>query len=515
MGLARIVGTTQGAAKQSLSEGVAGQLRARRALLAAVAMIITIGVVVGVVTGGLTGLAHQGLYASGLWSRNGPSTLPAQARTDSPNPTPTPTPTASASTSASAKNSTKGPRPVLAAATSGPVPDREALAARIAAVRAQGAQGNYSGAVVDVGSGKTVFRHQARQPRIPASTMKLLTVATALSTFGPQHTFTTSVVQPKKNRIILIGGGDPYLATSSRAGAYPRRASITDLARATAERLRRDKISRVSLGYDASLFTGPAWNPAWPSFYVDQVTPVSALWVDEGRAGGGSPGPRVRDPAGQAAAVFAAALRKQGVRVTGVRPAKAPRTAAKLASVSSMPLERIVERLLMVSDNDAAEVLFRQVAVGAKRKGSSAEAAKAVRAVLKKLGVWVDGTTIVDGSGLSRETEVPAATMAHLLRHAAQSRHPELRAVITGLPVAGVEGSLRNRYSGAKSLAGRGFVRGKTGTLRNVRSLAGLVRTRDGSVLVYAFLVNDPTTDFAAKVWLDGVSVAIATCGCR
>jgi D-alanyl-D-alanine carboxypeptidase/D-alanyl-D-alanine-endopeptidase (penicillin-binding protein 4) len=42
-----------------------------------------------------------------------------------------------------------------------------------------------------------------------------------------------------------------------------------------------------------------------------------------------------------------------------------------------------------------------------------------------------------------------------------------------------------------------------------------LVRTRDGSVLVYAFLVNNPTSDYAARVWLDGVSVAIATCGCR
>ena len=331
MGLARIVGTTQGAAKQSLSEGVAGQLPARRALLAAVAMTITIGVVVGVVTGGLTGLAHQGLCASGLWSRNGPSTLPAQARTDSPIQLRL-RPRLRARRPARRPRTRPGPRPVLAAATSGPVPDREALAARIAAVRAQGAQGDYSGAVVDVGSGKTVFRHQARQPRIPASTMKLLTVATALSTFGPQHTFTTSVVQPKKNRIILIGGGDPYLATSSRAGAYPRRASITDLARATAERLRRDKISR-SVWATTPLSHRSGLEPGLAEFYVDQVTPVSALWVDEGRAGGGSPGPRVRDPAGQAAAVFAAALRKQGVRVTGVRPAKAPRTAAKLASV--------------------------------------------------------------------------------------------------------------------------------------------------------------------------------------
>ena len=93
-----------------------------------------------------------------------------------------------------------------------------------------------------------------------------------------------------------------------------------------------------------------------------------------------------------------------------------------------MPLQRIVEQVLMVSDNDGAEVLFRQVAVGNKRKGSSAEAVKAVRAVLTKLGVWVDGTTLTDGSGLARETKVPAATMVRVLGLAAQHQHPELRA---------------------------------------------------------------------------------------
>ena len=457
-------------------------------------MIVTVGVVIGVATGAFAGLAREGMYATGLWSQNGPSTLPAESPSDLPTPTPAPT------TSPSPTEPSVGqPQPVLVPATSGPAPDRKVLAARIAAVRVKDARGTYSGAVLDVGTGKLVFRHQAGKARIPASTMKLLTSAAALATYGPEHTFTTSVVKAKGNRIILVGGGDPYLAKKSRADAFPKRASITDLARATAAKLRKSKTTRVSLGYDTSRFSGPAWNPAWPSVYGDQVTPVSALWVDEGRVNGGSPGPRVSDPAGSAAAAFAAALRQQGVRVTSVRPAKAPRSAAKVASVSSMPLQRIVEQVLMVSDNDGAEVLFRQVAVGNKRKGSSAEAVKAVRAVLTKLGVWVDGTTLTDGSGLARETKVPAATMVRVLGLAAQHQHPELRALITGLPVAGVEGSLRSRYFDDESEAGRGAVRGKTGTLRKVHSLAGLVRTRDGSVLVFAFLINNPKNDYAGQ----------------
>ena len=180
-----------------------------------------------------------------------------------------------------------------------------------------------------------------------------------------------------------------------------------------------------------------------------------------------------------------------------------------------MRLERIVEHVLMISDNDAAEVLFRHAAIGAGKAGSIAEATKVVRSELTKLGIWGPGMTINDGSGMARQTKVPADAMVKMLRLAAGKQHPELRAVITGLPVAGVEGSLRIRYFDDQSLAGRGVVRGKTGTLNKVRARAGLVRTADGSLLVYAFLINKPKNEYNAVVWLDRVTTAISTCGCR
>jgi D-alanyl-D-alanine carboxypeptidase/D-alanyl-D-alanine-endopeptidase (penicillin-binding protein 4) len=120
-----------------------------------------------------------------------------------------------------------------------------------------------------------------------------------------------------------------------------------------------------------------------------------------------------------------------------------------------------------------------------------------------------------DGSGLARETRVPADSMVKMFRMAAGQQHPELRAVITGLSVAGVEGSLKRRYFDDQSLAARGLVRGKTGTLNKVRSLAGFVRTTDGSLLAFAFLINKPKNEYAAMVWLDRVTAAISTCGCR
>ena len=180
-----------------------------------------------------------------------------------------------------------------------------------------------------------------------------------------------------------------------------------------------------------------------------------------------------------------------------------------------MPLERIVEHLIMVSDNDAAEVIYRQAAVGAGKPGSIVEANKVVRAELSKLGIWGAGMTINDGSGLARQTKVPADSMVKMLRVAADQQHPELRAVITGLSVAGVEGSLKRRYFDDQSMTARGVVRAKTGTLNKVRSLAGVVRTADGSLLAFAFLINNPKNEYAAMVWLDHVTAAISRCGCR
>jgi D-alanyl-D-alanine carboxypeptidase/D-alanyl-D-alanine-endopeptidase (penicillin-binding protein 4) len=180
-----------------------------------------------------------------------------------------------------------------------------------------------------------------------------------------------------------------------------------------------------------------------------------------------------------------------------------------------MPLERIVEQVLMASDNDAAEVLFRHVAVAGGRSGSVGQARKQVKVTLTKLKAWHEDTAVYDGSGLSRNNQIGAETLSRLLRLAAQESHPELRGLITGLPVAGVEGSLKGRFDAAETSAVRGMVRGKTGTLRQVYSLAGFVRTTDGTLVVYAFITNGATGEYAAKSWLDKVAAAVARCGCQ
>src|SRR6185503_21350206 len=102
------------------------------------------------------------------------------------------------------------------------------------------------------------------------------------------------------------------------------------------------------------MFSGPATSPAWEPSYVpsDVVSPISALWVDEGRVRAGF-AERSTDPVAAAAAAFVGGLRRHGITVRGDPDvAAAPPDAAALAQVESAPLARIVEHVLELSDNE-------------------------------------------------------------------------------------------------------------------------------------------------------------------
>jgi D-alanyl-D-alanine carboxypeptidase/D-alanyl-D-alanine-endopeptidase (penicillin-binding protein 4) len=344
----------------------------------------------------------------------------------------------------------------------------------------------------------------------PASTMKLLTTTAALAALGPDHRFETTVVA-RGRRITLVGGGDPMLARSPQDD-WPQGADVRSLARQAAADLGRRKPVRIS--YDASLFTGPAENPYWRADYIpdDIVSPITALWVDEGIAADRSE--RVDDPARDAAAAFAAALADQGVRVQGdPTPGRAPAGARTVATVSSPPLSQIVEHVILVSDNEGAEVLAHHVGLALGKGGSFAGGAQGVRQVLADLGVPLDGVVIRDGSGLSRRNLVRTGTMLEVLRAAADE--PDLRAVVTGLPVGGFTGSLTFRFADAPA-AGVGRVRAKTGTLGGVRSLAGIATDQAGTPMVFVLAADRirEVNSVDAQVDLDNLAGALGACRC-
>ncbi|MGH3308163.1 MAG: D-alanyl-D-alanine carboxypeptidase/D-alanyl-D-alanine endopeptidase [Nocardioides sp.] len=352
-------------------------------------------------------------------------------------------------------------------------------------------------------------------PAKPASTTKLLTATAALDALGPDHEFETTVVGDGAGGIVLVGGGDPFLERRPVSG-WPRGADVASLARKTATALDERGRGKVRVSYDDSLFSGPAENPNWRKDYVPDgvVSPITALWVDEGRDASGFG--RVADPSAEAAAEFARALERAGIRVVGeLARERAERGAPVLARATGAPLAQVVERVLEVSDNEGAEVLARHVGLAVSGKGSSAAGTDAVISTLRRLGVRTAGAEVYDGSGLSRKNRIDPDTLVDVLRLASAEDHPDLRSTVTGLPVAGFTGSLAFRFSEAP-VPGRGRVRAKTGTLTGVSALAGVATDLDGVPMVFALVADRvklrDTLD--AQEALDDLAAALGACHC-
>jgi D-alanyl-D-alanine carboxypeptidase/D-alanyl-D-alanine-endopeptidase (penicillin-binding protein 4) len=354
----------------------------------------------------------------------------------------------------------------------------------------------------------------------PASTLKLLTTATALAQLGADARFETTVVRiPGTRQLVLVGGGDPLLTdvvrrTPQELDDYPRQASLADLARQTATVIAAGGVAEVSLSYDDSLFAGPEVSPRWKPTYVPEsiVSPITPLWVNEGRE---KPGLAKRsiDPSLAAARRFAELLKARGVKVAGkIIARRAPAGARQLATASSAPLAALVEHTLELSDNEAAEVLLRQAAIASGRAGSFAAGVATVRATMRSLGVDLTGARIFDGSGLSRDDRLPVWSLIQVLQAAARSDRADLRAVLTTLPVAGFNGSLAYRFSDAPN--GLGLVRAKTGTLTGVHGLAGLAVTRGGDAIVFATVADRVPVlrTLPVRAQLDRIAAALTSC---
>jgi serine-type D-Ala-D-Ala carboxypeptidase/endopeptidase (penicillin-binding protein 4) len=371
-----------------------------------------------------------------------------------------------------------------------------------------------TGAVVDLASGRPVVKLGDEDPAMPASTTKLLTTTAALSALGPETRFTTRVVAAGKGRIVLVGGGDPFLASKPLPSAYPQHADVQTLAAATAAALKQQGRTKVRLGYDDSLFSEPSFNPDWPAHYLPEhvVSKVTALWVDEGRPAVGSG--RVDDPSLYAAQTFGAALVANGIKVVGTPVHGVASGGRELAAVQSAPLREVAARILEVSDNEGAEVLSHQVGVAVAHSGTFADGAAAVTQTIKALGVTAP-FDIHDGSGLSRENRIAPMALVQVLRLAVDPAHPELNAVATALPVAGFTGSLTNRFD-QPFPDSRGLVRAKTGTLTNVSSLAGIAVDQDGHEMVFALMADriDKPDETKAQHALDAAAGALGGCHC-
>lgn len=377
-----------------------------------------------------------------------------------------------------------------------------------------------TGIVLDAVTGRRLFGHQADQPTAPASTMKIATAVAALETLGPDYTIPTTVVPgPRPGTIVLVGGGDPTLtAAAPSPGADPsaQPASLATLADATARALHARGATKVKLAYDTSRYTGPVLHPIGIN---GNIAPVTPLMTDEGRVDPDSTesAPRVPDPAASAAQRFAGMLQARGITVTGTSSSDAAAFGPSIAQVRSMPLSALVERMLTNSDNDIAEALARQTAIGAHQPAGFSGGTQAASRALAKLGLPLGGTVFLDGSGLDRDDRLTADLLSRLLATAASPAHPELRSVLSGLPIAGFTGTLSDRFNASEhgGAGAAGLVHAKTGTLTGVNTLAGTVVDADGRLLVFAFMTSGTSDPNAAVAALDRLATAVTGCGCH
>ena len=166
---------------------------------------------------------------------------------------------------------------------------------------------------------------------------------------------------------------------------------------------------------------------------------------------------------------------------------RAPVNAKPLVRTYSRTLAEILPTIIKKSNNVMARQLL--LTIGAKRGGQGTQraGANAIGQWLASRGLHFPELRIENGSGLSRTARISAAHVGDLLVDAYRS--PFRNVFMRSLAVAGVDGTMKGRLRGTQ-VRGKGFF--KTGTLRDVRSIAGYVKAANGKTYVMAILHNDP-----------------------
>jgi D-alanyl-D-alanine carboxypeptidase/D-alanyl-D-alanine-endopeptidase (penicillin-binding protein 4) len=224
--------------------------------------------------------------------------------------------------------------------------------------------------------------------------------------------------------------------------------------------------------------------PGDPELHVDGVIPVDSRPLVLF--------PSVPNPTDHFVQALRGALLRAGVSIGGAAvdigdlPEVPLTMGAPLVEHRSPPLSAIAAVTLKSSQNLHAESLLRALAFTETPIATAADGLRIVAGTLATWGIAPGNVIAADGSGLSRYSHVTAdALLTVLHRMASDDRHrPQW---IAALPIGGTEGTLASRFLAG---SGRGRVWAKTGSLSDVRALAGYVETRDGEMLAFAILLN-------------------------
>lgn len=362
--------------------------------------------------------------------------------------------------------------------------DKTLRADLVRLAKAAGGTGGFT--VLDGATGRVVAESGGNTARPLGSTAKLLTTGAALLQRRVTHLSTAALtaapLDPATGTLggdlILRGGGDPLLDEA-------RLQQVADEVQARGIKVITGAVVGDGSAFDA-LTGGPATDGA---FDLNFAGSIGALTYERGRQA--QDGPLQPDPARAAAYRFDDMLEARGLRIRGTpRAGVTPAGAAFIWAVSTSR-STVVKDINKVSDDFAAEVLAKDLAVwsGAPQPATTAEGAAVIRAAARRLGVTVSP---VDGSGVDPATKGSTRQMARFVR-----RLRTTPAFARSLPIAGVDGTLVNRMASAPA---RGNCRAKTGSLPQSRdsALAGWCRVH-GRTLVFALQRTHVTSQPAAK----------------
>ncbi|MGI9018862.1 MAG: D-alanyl-D-alanine carboxypeptidase/D-alanyl-D-alanine endopeptidase [Euzebya sp.] len=396
------------------------------------------------------------------------------------------------------------PAPVSVASPDDPV----ALSLGISLQQALEAAGDtgQTGIYVMDADGTVLYDRSGTVPLIPASTSKIVTAAMVLATFGPDHVFTTRVAATTPpdatgvvaGNLVLIGGGDPSLVSQTYIDAQTDPERPQTPISALADQIAAAGITTVegSVVGDPAFLRGQTLADGWPPRYLEDLdaTPISGLTIDQGLEFYDDDG-RIRaraaaDPSLQAAAALTQALIDRGITVAGqpqsLLEQETVMAMTPVAAVDSPSVMTLLTRVVQRSDNHMADTLFRAAGRHAVGTGSFTDAAGLAQELLAALQLDWSTTALADGSGLSRSSTIPPALLTTLnyrmTNSAVGTQWQDLMAI------AGVSGTLERRLVGSIAEL---RLRGKTGSLADVRALTGAVVGPDGRPLYFTVISND------------------------
>jgi serine-type D-Ala-D-Ala carboxypeptidase/endopeptidase (penicillin-binding protein 4) len=454
-------------------------------------------------------------------------------------------------------------RPVLLALTILCVPLARAgdLAADLDAVLARARGTTFSALAVDAATGEVLFAHEPDRPMVPASNMKLVTTAAALARLGPEFAHETRLLGAPPaatltGDLVVVGEGDPTI--SRRFDADPLLADWAEAVwSAGVRKVTGDIVADDRAFDDARLH--PDWDPDDAEhWYGAEVSALSlndncldvtvaggerarvTLAPDTGyvtidlaaamtqdrrqhvfsiaragedrrrlrvtgkvwtRADGQESSVPVTDPALFFATVLRERLVARGIAVDGVarRAREGDATPRFTYHRRRAPLLRTLEVTNHRSLNLYAECLLKTLGRRCGAGGTWAAGAEVLTAFARECGADEGEVVARDGSGLSREDRLSADALVDVLRVAVARP-----GFVETLAAPGEEGTLERRL---RDLPAGATVRAKTGTLRGVAALSGVLQLGERRV-IFALIGNGGG---GGREQLDDVVRALAT----